>query len=161
MNRLLTVCVVALSLAACDRGPAINAPASDDQRVAEGKAYLEKNRTAEGVKTTPSGLQYKVITSGPATGVHPKPTDEVKVHYEGRLVNGEVFDSSYESGSPASFVLNQVIPGWTEALQLMRPGDVWEIYMPPELGYGAEPKPGLPANSTLIFKVELLDVFQH
>lgn len=162
MPRLLVICLAALSLAACNAGDQAAAPqASDAERLAADKAFLEKNAKEPGVTTTASGLQYKIISSGPATGPHPKPTDEVKVHYEGRFPNGEVFDSSYENGAPASFVLNQVVPGWTEALQLMRPGDVWQIALPPALGYGEQERPGMPANSTLTFKVELLDVFQH
>lgn len=167
MRRLLTISLLALSLAACNKAGAPShagdkAAAEDSaQRVLEGKAFLEKNAKEPGVKTTASGLQYKVIRSGPEGGPHPKPTDEVKVNYEGRFIDGAIFDSSYEGGTPVTFVLNQVVPGWTEALQLMRPGDEWEIYLPPQLGYGEQERPGMPANSTLIFKVELLDVFQH
>ena len=159
MHRLLLISLVALSLVACNKpgGSAQDKAAS----AAEGQAFLEKNAKAPGVTVTKSGLQYKVLKSGPEGGVHPKRSDEVKVHYEGRLLNGEIFDSSYENGAPISFVLSQVVPGWTEGLQLMKPGDVWELYLPPELGYGEQGKGPIPPNSALIFKVELLDVFPH
>jgi len=130
--------------------------AIEAQAVAD--AYMAKNATAEGVKTLPSGLQYKIVHSGPATGMHPAPADEVKVHYEGKLLTGEVFDSSYERGAPASMPLNALIPGWIEALQLMRPGDEWVLYVPPKLGYGDEDKGRIPANSVMIFRIELIDV---
>lgn len=158
--RLLIVGVLTLSLAACGK-PAGTTGASPAANLAAAKAYMVKNATATGVKTTPSGLQYKILTSGPAAGPHPKPTDEVKVNYEGKLTNGTVFDSSYKEGVPITFFLNQVVPGWTEALQLMKPGDVWEIYLPPDLGYGEQDKGAIPPNSALIFKIELLDVFAH
>jgi peptidylprolyl isomerase/FKBP-type peptidyl-prolyl cis-trans isomerase FklB len=161
MSRLLIVCLLAVSLAACNKPGGGEAGRPTAAALAEGKAYMSKNATAPGVKTTPSGLQYKVLSSGPETGVHPKASDEVKVNYEGKLIDGTIFDSSYKDGTPITFILNQVVPGWTEALQLMRPGDVWEITLPPELGYGEQDKGPIPANSTLIFKVELLDVFPH
>lgn len=160
LPRLAIVCLVALSLAACGKNFAAQSSAAN---LKEATAFLEKNAKVEGIKTTPSGLQYKVITSGPETGVHPRKSDEVKVNYEGKLLNGTVFDSSYERGTPATFVVGAVVPGWTEALQMMRPGDVWEVYIPPALGYGENGTPGgeIPSNSALTFKIELLDVFQH
>jgi FKBP-type peptidyl-prolyl cis-trans isomerase FklB len=161
MKLILTVCLIALSLAACNKAPAASAPASAAATLAAGNAFLEANAKKEGVKTTPSGLQYKIITSGPADGVPPKATDEVKVNYQGTLIDGHEFDSSYQAGIPATFRVNEVVPGWTEALQLMRPGDVWMVYLPAKLGYGEESKgPDLPSNSALIFKVELLDVLR-
>jgi peptidylprolyl isomerase/FKBP-type peptidyl-prolyl cis-trans isomerase FklB len=99
-----------------------------------------------------------VLQSGPADGPRPKPQDEIKIHYEGRLIDGKVFDSSLERGVPASFVLGNLIPGWVEALQLMRPGDEWEIYVPAKLGYGEHEAGDIPPNSTLIFKIQLLGV---
>ncbi len=119
--------------------------------------FLEENSKKEGVVTLDSGLQYKVITD--AEGAKPAATDRVTVHYEGRLLDGQVFDSSLQRGEPASFVLNQVIPGWTEALQLMSPGAKWQIFIPPQLAYGDRAvgeiiKP----NSALIFDVELLSI---
>ncbi len=124
----------------------------------EGKAYLAENAKKEGVQTTDSGLQYEVLEEG--DGVSPAETDMVEVHYEGTLVNGEVFDSSYERGEPTSFPLNRVIPGWTEGLQLMKEGAKYRFVIPSELAYGdRELGDGqIPPNSTLIFTVELLNV---
>lgn len=122
---------------------------------ADGEQFLAQNKTKEGVQTTASGLQYKVITEG--TGKQPKATDVVTVHYEGKLINGKVFDSSYERGVPAQFKLNEVIKGWTEGLQLMKEGAKYELYVPSELAYGEAGNPAIEPNSTLIFTVELLD----
>ncbi|MDO5650637.1 MAG: FKBP-type peptidyl-prolyl cis-trans isomerase [Moraxella sp.] len=121
---------------------------------AAGDAFLAENGKKDGVITTASGLQYKVITEG--SGENPKATDTVTVHYEGKLVDGKVFDSSYERGEPAQFPLNAVIPGWTEGLQLMKPGAKYEFYVPADLAYGETGNPSIPPNSTLIFTVELL-----
>lgn len=120
----------------------------------DGEKFLAENAKKEGVQTTASGLQYKVITEG--TGKQPKATDTVVVHYEGKLLDGKVFDSSYERGMPAQFPLNQVIKGWTEGLQLMKEGAKYELYVPAELAYGAEGNQNIEPNSTLIFTVELL-----
>lgn len=120
------------------------------------KQYLVDNAKAQGVQTTPSGLQYKVIKQG--DGPAPTKADTVTVHYRGKLVNGQVFDESYGS-EPATFGVGQVIPGWTEALQLMKVGDKFELVIPAELGYGARGAGDvIPPNSTLIFEVELLGV---
>lgn len=109
-------------------------------------------------KTTASGLKYQVLKQG-AGSVSPKATDTVKVHYHGTLLNGTVFDSSVERGEPASFPLNRVIPGWTEGVQLMKVGDKFKFEIPPNLAYGqASPSPTIPANSTLVFEVELLGI---
>ncbi len=108
--------------------------------------------------STPSGLRYKVLASGPADGRSPTLYDSATVHYKGTLINGTVFDSSYERGAPATFGVNQVIPGWTEALQLMKPGDQWLIYIPSNLGYGPQSMGDIPANSDLIFQVHLIQV---
>ena len=117
--------------------------------------FFAENGKKEGVKTTASGLQYKVIKSG--AGKTPKNTDTVKVHYHGTLLNGTVFDSSVQRGEPISFPLNRVIPGWTEGLQLMKVGDKFKFEIPPNLAYGANPPtPKIPPNSTLVFEVELL-----
>lgn len=121
----------------------------------EGQKFLAENKTKEGVQTTDSGLQYKVVKEG--TGASPKATDMVKVHYEGKLIDGTVFDSSYERGEPIEFPLNQVIPGWTEGVQLMKKGAEYELYIPSDLAYGEVGTPGIEPNSVLIFKVELLD----
>ncbi|MAP93707.1 MAG: peptidylprolyl isomerase [Ponticaulis sp.] len=119
--------------------------------------YLDENAKKDGVTTTASGLQYRVITEG--TGYKPGPTDKVKVHYAGKLVNGKEFDSSYKRGQPIEFPLNAVIPGWSEGVQLMQEGAKYEFVIPSQLGYGAHGAGGvIPGNATLIFEVELLSV---
>ncbi len=123
---------------------------------ADGEAFLQANAKKDSVVTTPSGLQYKVLTQG--TGETPKATDKVKVNYEGRLIDGTVFDSSYKRNQPATFGCNQVIKGWTEALTMMPVGSKWEVYIPHELGYGAREAGKIPPLSTLIFTVELLEI---
>jgi FKBP-type peptidyl-prolyl cis-trans isomerase FklB len=110
------------------------------------------------VVTTPSGLRYQVLASGPADGKSPTLNDSVTVHYKGTLTNGTVFDSSYERGAPATFGVSQVIPGWTEALQLMKPGDQWLLYLPANIAYGPRSMGDIPANSDLVFQVHLLQV---
>jgi len=124
----------------------------------EGAAFLAANKAKEGVQTTPSGLQYKVIKAG--AGASPKDTDVVTTHYRGTLIDGTEFDSSYTRGEPATFPVTGVIPGWTEALKRMKVGDKWQLVIPAELAYGANPRPGGPIgpNSTLIFDIELLGV---
>lgn len=158
MRRLMTalaLCAGLSSLAAC------GSPKQTTDNLTAGTTYLAKNAKQPGVVTLPSGLQYKVVRSGPATGAHPRLWDEVKVQYEGKLVSGEVFDSSYKDGKPVAFPLEGLIPGWVEALQLMRPGDEWTLYVPPSLGYGDQGGGPIPPNSVLIFRIELVDVFQH
>ncbi|MBT3802907.1 MAG: FKBP-type peptidyl-prolyl cis-trans isomerase [Bacteroidetes bacterium] len=120
-----------------------------------GAAFLEANKSKEGVKVTPSGLQYKVIRKG--EGPSPSATDMVTVHYRGKLLDGTTFDASYDRGEPIEFGLNQVIPGWTEGVQLMNAGSKYEFYIPSELAYG-ERGAGevIPAGATLIFEVELI-----
>jgi FKBP-type peptidyl-prolyl cis-trans isomerase FklB len=121
----------------------------------EGAKFLEDNGQRPEVKTTASGLQYEVLTEG--TG--PKPSDStarVTVHYEGRLINGNVFDSSYKRNQPATFGLNQVISGWTEGVQLMPQGSKYRFFIPSDMGYGSRGSGSIPPNSTLIFDVELL-----
>jgi len=121
------------------------------------KKFFTENKKNEGVIELPSGLQYKVITQG--TGPKPSPTDVVVCHYEGKLINGKVFDSSYDRGEPVSFQLNKVIPGWTEALQLMSVGSKWILYIPSALAYGENGAGDIIGpNETLIFTVELLDI---
>jgi FKBP-type peptidyl-prolyl cis-trans isomerase len=119
---------------------------------------LQRNGKEKGVKTTASGLQYKIIAAGDTTAPAIKPTDEVSVQYRGKLIDGAEFDSSYSRGVPATFTVQGVIKGWQEALALMKPGAKWTLYVPPELGYGESPKPGIPGGSLLIFDVELLSV---
>ena len=124
----------------------------------EGEKFLKNNKTNKEVQTTESGLQYEIIKSG--NGVKPAKTDTVSVHYHGTLIDGTVFDSSVERGTPASFGVHQVIPGWTEALQLMDIGSKYRLFVPQELAYGANPHPGGPIQpfSALIFEVELLEI---
>ena len=125
--------------------------------IAAGKAYLEENGKREGVITTKSGLQYEVLTEG--TGKSPKATDKVRCHYEGRLTDGSVFDSSYQRGEPADFGLNQVIPGWTEGVQLMKEGAKYRFHIPYLLGYGERGAgASIPPFATLVFDVELIEV---
>ncbi|MEJ5351712.1 MAG: FKBP-type peptidyl-prolyl cis-trans isomerase [Melioribacteraceae bacterium] len=123
----------------------------------EAEAFLAENKNKEGVVTLPSGLQYKVLVKG--NGPQPKDTSVVKVHYIGKFLDGREFDNSYKRGEPAEFPLNQVIKGWTEALQLMHVGDKWILYIPPELAYGENGAGNtIEPNSLLIFEVELLDI---
>ena len=125
--------------------------------IGEGKVFLENNGKRQGVVTTKSGLQYEVLTEG--TGRSPKATDKVRCHYEGRLINGDVFDSSYQRNQPADFGLNQVIAGWTEGVQLMKEGAKYRFYIPYLLGYGEQGAgSSIPPYSTLIFDVELIKV---
>lgn len=123
----------------------------------EGEDWLAANAKKEGVKTLASGLQYKVLEQG--KGRKPKATDKVRCHYCGTLTDGSKFDSSYDRNEPAVFGLNQVIPGWTEGLQLMSEGSKWELYIPYQLAYGAQGAPGaIPPYAALVFTVELLEV---
>ena len=125
---------------------------------AEGEAFLAENKKKEGVKTLPSGLQYKVIKAG--TGKKPKSTDTVTAHYRGTLINGTEFDSSYKRGQPATFpVSGNMIPGWTEALQLMEEGAKWQLFIPSNLAYGERGMGGvIGPNATLIFEIELISI---
>ena len=127
--------------------------AADTNHAAAAK-FLAENAKKPGVTTTASGLQYKVLT--PGSGESPKATDEVTVNYRGTLLDGTEFDSSYKRGQPASFVLGRVIPGWTEGLQLMKPGAKYQLFVPPQLAYDMHARPGIPPGSLLIFEVELL-----
>ncbi len=122
-----------------------------------GKAFLEENKKKEGVVVLPSGLQYKILTAG--NGPKPKASDTVKCHYEGRLINGQVFDSSFRRGEPAEFPVGGVIQGWVEALQLMPVGSKWQLYIPSNLAYGTHGAgQSIGPNETLIFDVELLAI---
>lgn len=124
-----------------------------------GKKFLEENKKNENVKVTESGLQYVVEKEG--EGAQPTAADEVTVHYTGRLINGQVFDSSVQRGEPATFPLNRVIPGWTEGVQLMKEGAKYTFFIPSELAYGAQGIPNaIPPHSTLIFEVELIKVIK-
>jgi FKBP-type peptidyl-prolyl cis-trans isomerase FklB len=128
-----------------------------EKNKADGEKFLAENAKKEGVKVLPSGLQYKVIT--PGTGKSPKATDTVTTHYKGMLIDGTEFDSSYKRGEPATFPVSGVIPGWTEALQLMKEGAKWQLFLPSNLAYG-ERGAGrdIGPNATLIFEVELISV---
>lgn len=132
--------------------------AEQGKKKLEGQQFLAENMTKEGVKTTPSGLQYQVLT--PAEGPKPKAVDSVKVHYTGYLVDGKKFDSSVDRGEPITFPLNQVIPGWTEGVQLMSVGSKYKFFVPYSLGYGEQGagNGAIPGFATLIFEVELLDI---
>ncbi|MBK1895339.1 FKBP-type peptidyl-prolyl cis-trans isomerase [Chryseobacterium paridis] len=128
-----------------------------EKNLNEGKAFMEENAKKDGVVTLPSGLQYEIITEG--NGAQPKAKDTVKCHYHGTTIKGDVFDSSVKRGTPASFPLNRVISGWTEALQLMSVGSKWRLFLPPNLAYGEEQiSKEIGPNSTLIFEVELLGI---
>src|SRR5213593_525626 len=130
--------------------------AAADKNASEGTKFLEENKKKEGVKTTASGLQYKVVKEG--TGAQPKANDTVTVNYRGTLINGTEFDSSYKRGEPATFPVNGVIKGWTEALQLMKVGSKYQLFVPSSLAYGERSvSPEIGPNATLIFEVELLD----
>jgi len=123
----------------------------------EGEAFLAANKTKEGVVTLPSGLQYKILKQG--TGAKPTASDSVVCNYRGTLIDGTEFDSSYKRGQPATFPVAQVIPAWTEALQLMPVGSKWQLFIPSELGYGARGAgAGIGPNATLVFDVELLSI---
>jgi FKBP-type peptidyl-prolyl cis-trans isomerase FklB len=130
--------------------------AEGEKQLAAGNDYLAKNKTKSGVKVTASGLQYEVLKSG--FGPKPKPTNTVRVHYHGTLIDGTVFDSSVQRGQPVEFPVTGVIKGWVEALQMMSVGDKWKITIPANLAYGPQPKGNIPPNSVLIFEVELLGI---
>src|SRR5450830_1863271 len=122
----------------------------------EGLAFLAENAKRDGITTLASGLQFEVLTAG--EGAKPTREDQVRTHYHGTLIDGTVFDSSYERGQPAEFPVGGVIAGWTEALQLMNAGSKWRLYVPSELAYGAQGVGSIPPHSVLVFDVELLDV---
>lgn len=131
--------------------------ALNDETSTAGITFLAENAQRDGVIVLPSGLQYLILNSG--TGVHPTYQDSVVVDYEGTRVDGGIFDSSYQRGKPSVFPLKKVIKGWQEAMLKMKAGDVWMLYIPAKLAYGAtSPSNDIPANSTLIFKVELLEI---
>ncbi|MCL1865510.1 MAG: FKBP-type peptidyl-prolyl cis-trans isomerase [Spirochaetes bacterium] len=127
------------------------------ENVKKGKEFLSKNKGKEGVVTTSSGLQYKIISKGDSE-IKPKSNDTVKVHYTGKFIDGKEFDSSHKRKEPAQFRVDQVIPGWTEGLQLMTVGSKYEFFIPSDLGYGPNGNQAIPGNSVLVFEVELLEI---
>lgn len=131
-----------------------------EENLQKGRDFLEKNAVKKGVVTLPSGLQYRIIEKG--SGASPGPADTVSVHYKGTLIDGTEFDSSYRRGKPAMFQTGRVIKGWTEALQLMHEGSKWELFIPPDLAYGARGAgSAIEPNSTLIFEVQLISVVRN
>jgi len=154
-RRLAVIAAVALSAAACHKPPPKSADTSANA------AFLAKNAKEPGVTTLPDGLQYKIVTSGPADGEKPRAQDEVKVNYEGSLLSGEVFDASAKHGGPQVFQLDGVAPGFAEAVELMKPGDEIIVWIPPQLGYGEDANGPIPGNSILKFRVQLLGVLKH
>ena len=133
------------------------AAAAAQEKLEAGRSFLEENKSAEGVTTTESGLQYKIETAG--EGANPTAEDTVSVHYEGRLLDGTVFDSSFQRGQPATFGVGQVIPGWTEVLQLMAPGAKWQVWIPSELAYGERGAgEDIGPHEVLNFTIELIEI---
>jgi peptidylprolyl isomerase/FKBP-type peptidyl-prolyl cis-trans isomerase FklB len=121
-------------------------------------AFMAQNALAEGVRTLPTGEQYKIVSSGPGTSRHPTPKDIVTVEYEGALLNGQIFDSTAKSGKPATFELGGLIPGWIDVMQQMKEGDEWIIWLPPSLAYGDQQKGPIPPNSVLVFRLKLVSI---
>jgi FKBP-type peptidyl-prolyl cis-trans isomerase FklB len=132
------------------------AKSAGEKNKKDGEAFLAANKAKPGVKTLPSGIQYLVLKEG--SGKQPKATDEVTVHYHGTLIDGTVFDSSVNRGEPATFKLNEVIPGWTESVQKMKEGSKWRVFIPSDLAYGARGPAPIGPNAALIFEIELLQV---
>jgi FKBP-type peptidyl-prolyl cis-trans isomerase len=149
--RVLSAALLAAALSAsvAHAQPAV-APAASNAE------FLAKAAKEPGVVTLPSGLEYKVLAAGPAGGPSPKPGDIIKVHYEGKLTNGQVFDSSFERNKPMLMPLADLVPAWMEALPKMKVGDEWLLYVPPQLGYGPQGAGPIPPNAVLIFRVKLI-----
>lgn len=157
MTRLLPLLAAALlSVAGAAQAQAQAQAQAAAPAAPSGADFLAKTAKEPGVQTLPSGLEYKVISSGPAGGPSPKEGDVIKVHYEGKLVSGEVFDSSFARGKPVLMPLGDLVPAWMEALPKMKVGDEWMLYVPPQLGYGERGAGPIPPNSVLIFRVKLL-----
>ncbi|WP_210396097.1 FKBP-type peptidyl-prolyl cis-trans isomerase [Motiliproteus sediminis] len=159
----LIVVLGALSLSGCDNellGRIDKLEADASLNAEAGRVFLAENARRQGVVTTATGLQYRIIREG--SGTRPQLTDRVRAHYRGTLIDGTPFDSSYDRGEPAVFPVNRLIPGWTEALQLMPAGSHWELFVPAELAYGKRsPSPKIPSNSALVFELELLQVLPN
>ena len=147
-----------LALAACGRGAEPTSSVDAAKNAEASAAWMATNAKAAGVQTLPSGLQYKVVQSGPAGSPSPDANDLVVVDYEGALVDGTVFDSSFQRGKPYATHVGDVVPGWIEALQRMKVGDEWMLYVPPGLGYGAADQGTIPPNSVMVFRIKLLDL---
>jgi FKBP-type peptidyl-prolyl cis-trans isomerase len=154
LRRFLLPALGCAALAACQTAPKAADPPGPDSA-----AFMASNAQAPGVVSA-SGIEYKILQSGPADGAHPTPDDDVTVEYEGRLLNGKVFDST-PAGQPVTFQLGGLIPGWIAGLQLMRPGDEWMIWIPPDLAYGSDATGPIPANSALAFRLKLVSVQPH
>ena len=147
--------VAAFALAGCGGGDADASGAGEAERAAA--YFMASNADEDGVHELESGVQYRVVRSGPEDAPRPDGNDLVRVHYEGSLLNGEIFDSSYERGVPAAMALDRLIPAWREAIPRMRVGDEWILWVPPEEGYGARGSPPrIPPHSVLVFRIELL-----
>lgn len=151
---LVLAAVLAAGAASAEPSPAPTAPKAGAPT--SGADFLARNAREPGVQTLPSGLQYKVVAGAPAGGASPRLGDFIKVHYEGKLVSGAVFDSSFDRGKPVIMPLGGLVPAWMEALPRMKVGEEWVLYAPPELGYGPEGAGPIPPNSVLIFRVKLL-----
>ncbi|HEY5717784.1 MAG TPA: FKBP-type peptidyl-prolyl cis-trans isomerase [Motiliproteus sp.] len=160
---LIPTLVAAMMLAGCDNellGRIDKLEQSADLNLQRGAEFLAVNGAESDVVTTASGLQYRVIKTG--NGAKPGLRDRVRAHYKGTLIDGTVFDSSYARGEPAVFPVDRLIPGWTEALQLMSAGSHWQLFVPADLAYGKRsPSPQIPPNSTLVFELELLEVLNN
>ena len=156
MRPLAFVAALLLATSAHAADPA--SPPQPSSPTTQAAGYMAGVASQPGVVVTGSGLAYKVLRAGPADGVSPRLGDRVRVSYEGRLVNGTVFDSSASAGGPVVLTVGQLVPGWDEALQLMHPGDEWTLYVPPSLGYGDQASGPIPANSVMVFRLQLLSV---
>jgi FKBP-type peptidyl-prolyl cis-trans isomerase len=154
MTKPILLGLMMLLAAACTTVPVLPTPPT----TAPGPDFLVRNAAAKNVVTTPSGLQYFVVRSGPATGRPPAGSDTVTFDYEGKLVTGETFDSSFARGTPLTGAVDAFVPGFTEALRMMRPGDEWVVWIPPALGYGDRASGPIPANSVLRFRLALHSV---
>jgi peptidylprolyl isomerase/FKBP-type peptidyl-prolyl cis-trans isomerase FklB len=160
MSRTVLVALAALSLGltACGPKQSHDAVPADSP---EGAAFLAKNAKEPGITVLADGLQYKVVHAGPSDGASPKKGDDIKINYEGTLLSGEVFDSSFKRGSPDIMPLDHLVPGWMEALPKMHVGDEWIVYLPAKLGYGASGQGPIPPNAVLVFRIQLLGVLPH
>jgi peptidylprolyl isomerase/FKBP-type peptidyl-prolyl cis-trans isomerase FklB len=156
LRRLALLGAACAALAACQSAGPAGGPATKGEDPA---AFMARNGAAPGVISA-DGIEYSVIKSGPVDGPHPRPQDDVTVDYEGRLLSGKVFDTTF-GAKPVTFQLGQLIPGWITALQLMRPGDEWKLYIPPQLAYGDADQGPIPGGSLLVFDIRLVAVTPH